>query len=185
MASPNEENINENHSFNEERVLWKNEVKTGIIHRRVIETQIVTTQRVIKNNYTIRLEDIIDIVITNQQRISNSQYTGYRPKYSYTSFGTSTSRSKTIGDVIFFHSNGETDFHQLENPQNISRIVKAARKKILFVYYNKIFEVLGVGLEPLFSTCGFIFDRYQINLLLIKDIIKLSPNRNLISLEKD
>lgn len=131
MGSPHEETSSESHSFGDERLLWKNEVKTGIINRRVIETQIVTTQRVIKNNYTIRLEDIIDIVVTNQQRISNAQYVGFRPKYSYTSFGTSTSRSKTIGDVIFFHNNGETDFCQIENPQNVSRIVKAARKKIL------------------------------------------------------
>jgi hypothetical protein len=123
--------VEENNSFTGERLLWKNEVKAGIINRRVTETQIVTTQRVMKNNYTIRLEDIIDIVATNQQRISNSQFTGYRPKYSFTSFGTSTSRSKTIGDVIFFHNNGETDFSQIENPQNISRIVKAARNKIL------------------------------------------------------
>ncbi len=46
----------------------ENEVKIGIIHRRVIETQIITTKRVLKNDYSRRLEDIIDIVITNKKK---------------------------------------------------------------------------------------------------------------------
>jgi len=121
----------ENLSFFNERLLWRNEIKTGIIHRKVIETQVITTKRVLKNAYTIRLEDIIDIVITNKKRISNYQSTGYRSRHAFNSFGTTQSRSKTIGDVIFFHKNGETDFRQIEDPQSIMRIVKAAKKMVL------------------------------------------------------
>jgi hypothetical protein len=44
--------------------LWRNEVKTGIINRKTVETQAITTQRVLKNDYSIRLEDIADTAET-------------------------------------------------------------------------------------------------------------------------
>jgi hypothetical protein len=48
LTYPSGYSFNEQRSSSEERVLWKNEVLTGIIHRRVIETQVITTKRVLK-----------------------------------------------------------------------------------------------------------------------------------------
>jgi hypothetical protein len=52
--SPYEENV----SFFDERALWRNEIKTGIVNRKVIGPQIIITKRVL-NAYSVRLEDII------------------------------------------------------------------------------------------------------------------------------
>ena len=44
-----------------ERILWRNEVTKGIIHRTVVEVQVITNYRVLQNNFGISLKDLDDI----------------------------------------------------------------------------------------------------------------------------
>ena len=38
-----------------EQVIWKNDVMTGIIHRKVAETQVITNLRVLQNDRAVSL----------------------------------------------------------------------------------------------------------------------------------
>ena len=49
-------------SNQDERILWRNEVTKGIIHRTVVEVQVITNYRVLQNNFGISLKDLDDIV---------------------------------------------------------------------------------------------------------------------------
>ena len=59
-----------------ENIIWQNNVMTGIIHRKVVETQVITNFHVVQNSRSIPLSDIDDIVIMNQHR--ESQFQGNR-----------------------------------------------------------------------------------------------------------
>ncbi|MGA9845720.1 MAG: zinc ribbon domain-containing protein [Nitrososphaeraceae archaeon] len=116
-----------------EQSIWHNEVMTGIIHRKVVETQTITNYRVLKNNLGVYLKDLDDIVVMNQQRVSQSQYMGtYSGRYSRVGFGNSRSKSITVGDVIFMYQGAPyIIYRQINDPYGVTKLAKAARKRIL------------------------------------------------------
>lgn len=79
------------------------------------------------------LQDIEDIVVMNQHRVSQSDYMGtYYGRYARIGMGSSKSRSKTVGDVIFMHQ-GRQDivFSQIIDPHGVARLAKAAKKALI------------------------------------------------------
>jgi len=110
-----------------EQVIWKNDVMTGIINRKIVETQIITNYRVIQNQTSISLADLDDIIVMNSHRESQSQRTGYYVRGFITSHG--TGRGKTIGDVVFMHRGQPiVIFRQIADPTGVCRLAKTARK---------------------------------------------------------
>ncbi|HET7284845.1 MAG TPA: zinc ribbon domain-containing protein [Nitrososphaeraceae archaeon] len=116
-----------------EQTIWHNEITKGIFHKKVVEVQLITNYRVLRDNFGISLQDLDDIVVMNQRRISSSQYTGtYMGRYTRVGFGNSTSRSITVGDVVFmYHGSPYIRFSQISDPNGVARLAKAARKRIL------------------------------------------------------
>lgn len=116
-----------------EQSIWHNEVMTGIIHRKVVETQTITNYRVLRSDCGVFLKDLDDIVIMNQQRISQSQYSGISSgRYSRVGFGNTRSKSITVGDLVFvYQGRPYITFSQISDPYGVARLAKAARKRIL------------------------------------------------------
>jgi ribosomal protein L40E len=116
-----------------EEVLWRNEITKGIFKKTVIEVQVITNYRVIKNDFGIMLKDVNDITIMNQHRVSQSEHMGvYSGRYARFGMGNSTSRSKTIGDVVFMIDGRPIIvFGQIADPHGVARLAKSSRKQIL------------------------------------------------------
>jgi hypothetical protein len=58
---------NERMVLGKEETLWSNEKTKGIFKKTVMEVQILTNYRVIRNDYGIMLQEIEDVVVINQQ----------------------------------------------------------------------------------------------------------------------
>ena len=116
-----------------ENVLWYNEVTEGFFNKSVVETQKITNYRVYQNSAYIALSELDDIVIMNEHRVSQSDYSSFSPGREYsTGFGSSKSRSKTIGDLVFIcRGTPRIIFKQIPYPQGIARLAKAARKRVI------------------------------------------------------
>jgi ribosomal protein L37E len=70
----------------------------------------------------------------NQHRASESQHTGYYSGMYYSRFGygSGSSTSKTVGDVVFLYQGRPAIvFRQIADPYGIARLAKAERKRIL------------------------------------------------------
>jgi PsbP-like protein len=118
----------------DEVTLWHNEITRGIFHKKVVETQEITTYRVVQNKTQILLRDLDDIIIMNQHRVSESQHTGYYSGMYYSRFGygSGNSTSRTVGDVVFLYQGRPAIvFRQIADPYGIARLAKAERKRIL------------------------------------------------------
>ena len=116
-----------------ENVLWYNEVTEGFFNKSVVETQKITNYRVYQNSAYIALSELDDIVIMNEHRVSQSDYSSFSPGREYsTGFGSSKSRSKTIGDLVFIcRGTPRIIFKQIPYPQGIARLAKVARKRVI------------------------------------------------------
>ncbi len=116
-----------------ENVLWYNEVTEGFFNKSVVETQKITNYRVYQNSAYIALSELDDIVIMNQHRVSQSDYPSFSSGRDYSiGFGTSKSRLKTIGDLVFiYRGTPRIIFKQISDPQGIARLAKAARKRVI------------------------------------------------------
>ena len=57
-----------------EVTLWRNEITHGIFHKKVVETQTITSYRVFQNSTQLLLKDIDDIIVMNQQSLSIGTY---------------------------------------------------------------------------------------------------------------
>jgi len=116
-----------------EQVLWHNEVTEGFFKKRVVETQKITNYRVYQNSANIALSELDDIVIMNQHRVSQSDYSSFSSGRGFrTGFVTSKPRSKTIGDLVFIYQGTPgIIFKQIQDPQGIARLAKAARKRVI------------------------------------------------------
>lgn len=113
-------------NFGQEQVIWKNEVMTGIINRRVIETQIITNLRVSQNQNSISLSDLDDVIVMNSHR--QSERSGYY--YRHMSYGTGSGR--TVGDVVFMRGGQPLIiFKQISDPSGVCRLAKTARRSML------------------------------------------------------
>ena len=114
-----------------ENIIWKNNVMTGIIHRKVVETQIITNFHVMQNGRSIALSDIDDIVIMNQHRESQFQGNRYHFRGSGMSYGTGRSSGKSIGDLVFIYQGQPSiTFRQIQDPSGVARLAKAARRNM-------------------------------------------------------
>lgn len=116
-----------------EETIWRNEITQGIFKKTVVGIQTLTNYRVSSDGYETMLQDIDDVVVMNQHRVSQSDHMGtYYGRYARFGVGSSKSRSKTIGDIIFMRQ-GRQDivFGQVVDPHGVARLAKAARKAIL------------------------------------------------------
>src|SRR5688500_12572038 len=115
-----------------ENIIWQNNVMTGIIRRKVVETQVITNFHVRQNSRWIPLSDIDDIVIMNQHRESQFQGNRYHIRGSGLSYGTGRSSGKSIGDLVFIYQGqpGIT-FRQISDPSGVARLAdrKSTRLK--------------------------------------------------------
>jgi hypothetical protein len=116
-----------------ERIIWHNELTKGFFHKQVVDTQRITNYRVIQNNYEILLKDVDDIVVMNQNRISQSSHMGtYSGRYVRFGYGTSRSTGVSVGDVVFMYQGRPSIiFRQITDPNGVSRLAKSARKQLL------------------------------------------------------
>jgi hypothetical protein len=67
---------NEQATLGNEQTLWKNQLTEGIFKKRVVEVQTITNYRVVKNDWSVMFRDIDDVVVMNQNRVSQSNYMG-------------------------------------------------------------------------------------------------------------
>jgi hypothetical protein len=115
-----------------ENVIWKNEVKTGIINRKVVETQVITNFHVLQSSRSIALSDLDDIVVMNQHRESQFQGGRYYVRGSGMSYGTGRSSGKTIGDIAFIYQGQPSIlFQNIVDPSGVCRLAKAARRSMI------------------------------------------------------
>jgi hypothetical protein len=79
------------------------------------------------------IKDVDDITVMNQHRVSQSEHMGvYSGRYARFGMGNSTSRSKTIGDVVFMIDGRPIIvFGQIVDPHGVARLAKSSRKQIL------------------------------------------------------
>ncbi|CAN5626585.1 hypothetical protein BH18THE1_BH18THE1_21060 [soil metagenome] len=105
---------------------------TGIINRKVVETQVITNLHVLQNGRSIALGDLDDIVVMNQHR--ESQFPGgrYHVRGSGKSYGTGRSSGRSVGDIAFIYRGQPAIlFEKIPDPSGVVRLAKAARKSML------------------------------------------------------
>ena len=113
-----------------EQVIWRNILTKGFFNKKIIDTQIITNFRVIRNDYEIPLQDLDDIVIMNRHRQSQSQYTRVRSRGM--GMGQSNSRGYTFGNIVFIYQGVPAIiFYRILDPQGIVNLTKSARKKLI------------------------------------------------------
>jgi len=113
-----------------EQIIWKNNVMTGIINRKVAETQVITNYKVMQNQISVPLTDLDDIIVMNSHREFQSQRAGIYTRGIGTSFG--TGRGRTVGDVVFMYSGRPVViFRQIPDPTGVCRLAKTARRSLI------------------------------------------------------
>jgi ribosomal protein L40E len=129
-----------------QHTIWKNDVMTGIINRKIVESQVITNLRVYQNSRSIALSDLDDILVMNQHR--ESQFHGQRYSFRGTgiSYGTGRGSGKSIGDVAFIYQGQPSIvFPNIADPSGVARLAKAARKSI--IRQIKIWEQIQAKLQ--------------------------------------
>jgi Double zinc ribbon len=123
---------NEQAAFGKEETLWRNQVTQGIFKKRVVEVQTITNYRVLRNDKGITFKDIDDVVVMNQHRVSQSNFTGTSyGRYARFGTGSTQSRSKTVGDVVFMRQGRPAvRFNQIADPHGVVRLAKSAKRNI-------------------------------------------------------
>lgn len=117
---------------NAEEVIWSSPVTKGFFKKTVVQERQITNLRAIQGEGYIGLSLLDDIVVMNQRRVSDSNYTSvgggrYSPR-----IGTGRSTSRTMGDVAFIHKGKPfLIFYQIPDPQGVARLAKSARKRLL------------------------------------------------------
>jgi hypothetical protein len=115
-----------------EQVIWSNEVTEGFFKKRVVETQKITNYRIIQNSAYVGLALLEDIVVMNQHRVSESNYTSFGGMRGAPRIGAGKSKSRTVGDLVFiYQGKPHFIFRQINDPQGVSRLAKAARKTFI------------------------------------------------------
>lgn len=125
-----------------EDVLWEYSKVEGIVNKRLLAIAALTNFRAFVYFFDthecgrVPLPAVDDVIVTNQQRVSNSNsigtFTGRGGRaFSGVYSGTRSGSSQTIGDVVFM-SNGRdvVTFSQVSDPHGLARLAKAAIKQI-------------------------------------------------------
>jgi hypothetical protein len=117
---------------NKEETLWRNQITQGIFKKKIVEVQTITNYRVLRNDKGITFKDIDDVVVMNQHRISQSNYTGTSyGRYARFGTGSTQSRSKTVGDVVFMRQGRPAvRFNQIADPHGVVRLAKSAKRNV-------------------------------------------------------
>lgn len=124
-----------------EKILWSFETKKGFFNRKVQSLSAVTNHRVFIRDYerdtisAIPINLIGDVVVMNKHRASQGTRIGNFAGYAHghfggTSFGMSSSQSKTIGDVCIMVK-GETKltWQQVSDPDSVRRLILSIKKQ--------------------------------------------------------
>src|SRR5829696_6413204 len=124
---------NEQAALGKEETLWRNQVTKGIFKKMVVEVQTITNYRILRNDKGIMFKDIDDMVVTNQHRVSQSNYMGtYYGRYTRFGVGNTQSRSKTIGDVVFMRQGRPViRFNQIADPHGVVRLAKSVKRNVV------------------------------------------------------
>lgn len=120
-----------------ESVLWKNELKTGFIHRKVIQSLSVTDYYVVmekKGEPTVKIpiSTLSDVVVMNVHREGHSYHTGYGSgrRYYRTYGGFSTFNSRQVGTVVFMVNGvARLTWNGVQDPQGLRNLVRAQMKR--------------------------------------------------------
>jgi hypothetical protein len=119
-----------------EKVLWKRDIKRGIIHKEVTVEERITNIRIFQYNVEtqklmslIPLKMLPDVVIQNSRRSSQSTGSGV---YSYGVYtGSRSGTSRTIGDVVIM-KNGViyTRLRNVVDPQGVKQLINRLKKEV-------------------------------------------------------
>jgi hypothetical protein len=119
-----------------EETIWRGDSIKGIINRKS-EVQLITNRRVVQGNRAFNLSDLDDIVVMNQH--TSTQFSGqrYYVRGFGASIGTGQAKGKKIGDVAFIYQGKPVIvFHQINDPSNVARLAKTARKRVITALKN-------------------------------------------------
>ena len=114
-----------------EETLWRHDIKKGWLHKKVVYSYLITNKRIVSGSQVLNLDDVSDCVSVNEERFYgggvNSVGTHTRgPNARLSSY---RGRGRVIGDVIFTsHSNQDTIFHDVPDPDGVVRLVKTLMK---------------------------------------------------------
>ncbi len=124
-----------------EEFIWSHSEEKGLIHKHLTKLWAITNYRIFNydaetNQITGRLmmADLEDPVVMNTHRISNSTRVGSYGSFSRgfgISSGQSTSKSVTVGDIIFM-SGGKPviTWGGITDPNGLKRMVTAIKKEL-------------------------------------------------------
>lgn len=122
-------------ALGEERILWKGELATGWIWKRVVKALYLTNMRA-SAGATVMLKDVDAIVVANKHQITEYRGSSHRYDYIWSNrLGFQQhnlqSTSKTIGDVIFMRDGqAAVTFYGIEDPDGVAELARAARGNI-------------------------------------------------------
>jgi hypothetical protein len=112
--------------------IWFHHITEGFFRKKVVQTLKITNRRVSIGWDDIALDLLDDIVVMNQHRVSESNYTSFGGMRGSPRIGTGKSKSKNVGDIVFiYQGNPRITFRQIPDPQGVARLAKAARKRLL------------------------------------------------------
>jgi len=125
------EKSNSEISLGQEEEIWRNIVYSGFWNKKVAETQIITNQSVILNSNSIPLHELDDIITMDSHHEATGQGMRIRGT-SGVSYGTGSSRGKSVGNVAFiYRGTPAIVFHNINDPASVVRLAKAARKRMI------------------------------------------------------
>jgi hypothetical protein len=117
-------------------VLWKRDLKRGIIHREVVVEERITNVRIFQYNVeTQKLVSLIplkiqpDVIVENSRRSSQSTGSGM---YSYGVYtGSRTGTSRTIGDVVIMKDGViYTRLRNVPDPQGVKQLINTLKREL-------------------------------------------------------
>jgi len=120
---------------NGEQIFWRRDITKGWIRKKTIEIQMVTNKAVRINDDALDLSKIHRIEIADRHSRSIGSHQGYSFGVKGSGVrmmqGTGQSRSRSYGDLAFFHDDMMVfKLEDVEDASGIKRLVKAANPHI-------------------------------------------------------
>jgi hypothetical protein len=123
----------------DEQVLWYHEVTKGVFKKQVLEKWLITNYRAMKidfmSNKVARVGLLIsDAVVMNKRRDTSGSRTGVftgavRGVFGGVSVSSSSSTSRTVGDLIFMIAGKEViRFPQISDPDGVKKLIDTIKK---------------------------------------------------------
>jgi len=123
----------------DEQVLWYHEVTKGVFKKQILEKWFITNYRAIKidfvSNKVARVGLLIsDVVVMNKQRDTSGSRTGVftgagRGAFGGVSVSSSSSTSRTVGDLIFMIAGKEViRFPRISDPDGVEKLIDTIKK---------------------------------------------------------